>query len=137
MLWVTKKDNPFYPLPTDYPDLSMEGQRQARINACRLWTAKDRNPQEIAEAFAASMRFFDMWYLHADKESDFDPLFYDDDPLETPEFHYDILKQWAGSPRNICIAPRGSAKSFLVRKACLLRMISRAGRTPRTHCPIK
>jgi len=125
MLWVPKENNPFYPLPKDYPELNEEGQRQARVNACRLWTAKDKSAEEIAEAFAASMRFFDLYYLHADHSTDFDPLFYDDKPLETPTFHYDILKQWASSPRNICIAPRGSAKSYLVRKACLLRMISR------------
>ncbi len=123
--WITPENNPFFPLPADYPELSEDGQRQARVNACRLWTAKDKKPKEIAEAFAASMRFFDLYYLHADPSVDFDPLFYDDDPLETPTFHYDILKQWAASPRNICIAPRGSAKSFLVRKACLLRLISR------------
>jgi len=125
MVWILKENNPFYPLPTDYPELSSEGQRKARINTCKLWTEKNRTPQELAEAFAACMRFFDLYYLHADETVDFDPLFYDDSPMETPEFHYDILKQWASSPRNICIAPRGSAKSFLVRKACLLRMLSR------------
>ena len=125
VVWIPQDNNPFYPLPPDYPELSEDGQRKARINACRLWTIKDKEPKEIAEAFAASMRFFDLYYLHADQSVDFDPLFYDDNPLETPTFHYDILKQWAASPRNICIAPRGSAKSFLVRKACLLRMISR------------
>ena len=123
--WIERENNPFYPLPADYPELSLEGQREARVNACRLWTLKDREPHEIAEAFAAGLRFFDMWYLHKDESEDFDPLFYDDDPLETPIFHYDILKQWAASPRNICIAPRGSAKSFLVRKACLMRMLTR------------
>lgn len=125
MSWVTQENNPFYPLPPDYSELTIEGQRKARVNACRLWTTKDRSQKEIAEAFAAGLRFFDMWYLHADKEADFEPLFYDDIPLETPTFHYDILKQWASSPRNICIAPRGSAKSYLVRKACLMRMITR------------
>lgn len=124
-VWIQQENNPFYPLPADYPELDNEGQRQARVNACRLWTIKDRTTKEISEVFAASMRFFDLYYLHADHSLDFDPLFYDDDPLETPTFHYDILKQWASSPRNICIAPRGSAKSYLVRKACLLRMISR------------
>ena len=123
--WITAENNPFYPLPSDYPTLSVDGQREARVNACRLWTTKNKTPEEIAEAFAASLRFFDIYYLHADETVDFNPLFYDDDPLETPTFHYDILKQWAASPRNICIAPRGSAKSFLVRKACLLRMLTR------------
>jgi phage terminase large subunit-like protein len=124
-IWVPPNNNPFYPLPADYPELSVEGQRKARTNACSLWTVKGRTEKETAEAFAACLRFFDLYYLHADEAIDFNPLFYDDDPLETPIFHYDILKQWASSPRNICIAPRGSAKSFLVRKACLLRMVTR------------
>tara|TARA_R110000824_G_scaffold8336_3_gene37639 strand:- start:8160 stop:10100 length:1941 start_codon:yes stop_codon:yes gene_type:complete len=124
-LWIPQNDNPFYPLPADYPELTPEGQRKARINACQLWTTKDKTSKELSEAFAAGLRFFDLYYLHADEATDFNPLFYDDDPLETPVFHYDILKQWASSPRNICIAPRGSAKSYLVRKACLLRMVTR------------
>ena len=124
--WIEKKDNPLYPLPADYAELSEEGQRQARVNACRMWTAtKDRSQSEIGEAFVSGVRFFDLWYLVPDHENDFDPLFYDDDPLATPTFHFDILKIWSSTSRNITIAPRGSAKSFLVRKACLLRMISR------------
>jgi len=123
--WIDPDNNPLYPLPSDYEELTDEGQRLARVNACRLWLAPNRTQSELAQAFATSLRFFDLWYLHPDHDSDFDPLFYDDTPLATPTFHYDILKLWASTPRNICIAPRGSAKSYLVRKACLLRMISR------------
>ena len=124
--WIEKTDNPLYPLPADYMELSEEGQRQARVNACRMWTgSKGRTTEELSEAFLAAVRFFDLWYLVPDHEIDFDPLFYDDDPLATPAFHFDILKIWSSTSRNITIAPRGSAKSFLVRKACLLRMISR------------
>ena len=124
--WIEKENNPLYPLPADYMELSEEGQRESRVNACRMWTdTKDRSSAEIAEAFVAGVRFFDLWYLVPDHENDFDPLFYDDDPLATPTFHFDILKIWAGTSRNITIAPRGSAKSFLVRKACLLRMLTR------------
>ena len=80
-IWISQEDNPFYPLPVDYPELTPEGQRKARINACQLWTAKDKTPKELAEAFAAGLRFFDLYYLHADEVTDFNPLFYDDDPL--------------------------------------------------------
>tara|TARA_Y100001938_G_scaffold135254_1_gene196709 strand:+ start:17608 stop:19539 length:1932 start_codon:yes stop_codon:yes gene_type:complete len=123
--WIEKKNNPFYPLPADYNELDKDGQRQARVNACRLWLCPGRSKEEIAESFATSVKFFDLFYLCPDHEVDFDPLFYDDDPLETPTFHYDILRSWASSNRNITIAPRGSAKSFLVRKSCLLRMLAR------------
>lgn len=123
--WIEKKNNPFYPLPSDYNELDKDGQRQARVNACRLWLCPGRSKDEIAESFSTSVKFFDLFYLFPDHEADFDPLFYDDDPLETPSFHYDILRSWASSNRNITIAPRGSAKSFLVRKSCLLRMLAR------------
>lgn len=52
-------------------------------------------------------------------------MFYDDEPLKSPKGHWDILRQWASSSRNIAIAPRGFAKSFLVRKSILLRMLTR------------
>jgi hypothetical protein len=124
--WIEKKDNPLFPLPQDYQELTEEGQRKARVNACRMWSkAGKRSPEEISESFLAAVRFFDLWYLVPDQEADFDPLFYDDDPLSTPSFHSDILRIWSSTSRNITIAPRGSAKSFLVRKACLLRMLSR------------
>jgi phage terminase large subunit-like protein len=125
MKWIEKEGNPLYPLPKDYEELSKDGQRQARVNACRLWTAKGQKSSDIGEAFVAGMRFFDLWYLCPDRSIEFDPLFYDDDPLTTPAFHYDIQRMWATSQRNIVIAPRGSAKSFLVRKSCLFRMLSR------------
>jgi len=124
-VWIEKEGNHLYPLPKDYEELTVEGQRQARVNACKLWSTKGRTPAEIGEAFVAGMQFFDLWYLCPDHSMDFDPLFYDDDPLETPTFHYDIQRMWATSQRNIVIAPRGSAKSFLVRKSCLFRMLSR------------
>ena len=123
--WIEKENNPFYPLPPDYSELTEEGKRLARINACRLWLCPGRNKKELGEAFATSVRFFDVWYLCPDHDVDFDPLFYDDEPLPSPPFHSDILQNWATSNRNITIAPRGSAKSFLVRKSCLLRMLSR------------
>ena len=58
-LWIPQ-DSPLYPLPEDYKELSVGGQRKARVNACRLWTVKDKNSKEISEAFAAGLRFFDM-----------------------------------------------------------------------------
>ena len=122
--WIEKENNPFYPLPPDYSELTEEGKRLARINACRLWLCPGRNKKELGEAFATSVRFFDVWYLCPDHDVDFDPLFYDDEPLPSPPFHSDILQNWATSNRNITIAPRGSAKSFLVRfiRSCMQRL---------------
>ncbi len=118
------EQNPYYPLPADYAELNKEGQRQARVNACRQWLLGG-TPADKGAAFVAALKFFDRYYLVPNEEIDFDPLFYDDDPLPSPQGHFDILSQWASSNRNIAIAPRGFAKSFLVRKAILLRILSR------------
>lgn len=121
--------NLLWPLPGDYAELTREGARQARVNAVRQWLIPRRNHpnktrEEKAEAHMASVRFFDRYYLYPDERVDFDPLFYDEPPRKTPEFHLDILRQWGGSTRNISIAPRGAAKSSLFRKDILTRLVS-------------
>lgn len=107
--------NPNYPLSPDYfkhPPTS-EYARLDRINACRQYMVHHKTNERKAIARVESLRFFDTWYLHPDEESEFDPMFYDDPPRETPDFHWDIVGQWALSRFNITIAPRGAAKSTL------------------------
>ncbi len=116
--------NKFWPLPADYLTLDREGQRLARCNACRQWLLPGTGV-ERGRALAASVRYFDLHYLHPDVDKDFDPMFYDEKPLRAAPFHSDILDQWGSSDRNIAIAPRGAAKSFLCRKAMILRLLSR------------
>ncbi len=116
--------NPNWPMPADYMELTRDGQRQARCNACRQWQLPG-TPQERGINFAASVRWFDLYYLHPDPAVEFDPMFYDEAPLSKAGFHDDILHQWGSSDRNIAIAPRGAAKSVLCRKAMLLRLLSR------------
>jgi len=122
--------NPLYPLVADYETLTTDGRRQARVNACRQWmlpiSAYPYNSIEMkAEARVASLRFFDLWYLWPNPEIEFDPMFYDDEPMRTPDLHWDIVRQWATSDANIAIAPRGSAKSTLVKKDNALLLLSR------------
>lgn len=116
--------NNLYPLPPDMVQLTGEGARQARVNATRQWLIPHANKKERGEAFAASVRFFDRFYLYPDPEVDFDPMFYDQAPRKTPPFHVDLLRQWGSGDRNLAIAPRGSAKSALIRKAILVRMLT-------------
>ena len=111
--------NDLYPLPPDYLELSEEGQRQARTNAVRQFLVPGLTDRQKAEAYVASLNFFDFYYLHPDLDVEFDPMFYDDAPLPTPEMHYDIARQWATERLSIAIAPRGSAKSSLVKKTIL------------------
>lgn len=113
--------NPLYPLPPDYESLTSEGKRRARVNACRLWTLGG------GDRLVASTRFFDLYYLHPDPETGFDPLFYDSPPLPTPPFHWALSRQWGNHRLCVAVAPRGSAKSFHIRKDMILRLLSRPG----------
>lgn len=146
--------NDLYPLPPDYFELlksSDEAGRQCRVNACRQWLIPRKQVAQVlavilpawggmtdsekdaaidiyrAEALIASVRFFDDWYLKADSnaEVEFDPLFYDEDPLPTPDFHWGIIRGWATFRATLDIAMRGGAKSMTARKVIMLRMISR------------
>lgn len=119
--------NPLYPLPPDYEDLTLDGQRLARINACRQWTIPSKDPLIRGARLIESGKFFDFYYLWPDPEADFDPLFYDDPPLAWPEMHEEILYQEANSRASLVIAPRGSAKSTLRRKMVALKMLSKPG----------
>lgn len=138
--------NPLWPLPPDYADLTVEGQRQARVAVCRAWHAPfadlaahlfpDTYPSLTAAQqsavldfratlFAHAVIFFDRYYLMPDPDDDFNPLFYDDDPLPSPHGHTAILWNFGRYRRNLVTCARGFAKSTLVRKASILRLVSR------------
>lgn len=119
--------NALYPLPADYPELTGEGQRLARVNASRQWLIPHTDPQKKATAFASALHFFDTYYLYPDEEADFNPLFYDEEPLDAPAGHFAIYRLWALASRSVVIAPRGFAKSNCIRKSTLLQMITRPG----------
>lgn len=115
--------SPLYPLPADYISLTESGQRQARVNAVRQW-ALPGTPDQRSYRYTRSIRFFDDWYLNADHDAEFDPLFYDMKPLPTPAGHFDIYDQWSRNRLGITIAPRGFAKSFCITKSILMEMVS-------------
>jgi len=110
--------NDCYPLPPDYfsSSFSEEDRRVARINATRQWLLKTRDPALAGLRAIESLRFFDLWYLHADEGADFDPLFYDDEPRVTPDFHWHIRSLMAQHRFLMGVAPRGAAKSTLFKK---------------------
>jgi phage terminase large subunit-like protein len=117
--------NAMWPLPHDYLTLTPEGQRLARVNACSQWLLPTTDLRLKATRFAGSVNFFDQWYLYPDWDEEFNPYFYDDDPVEPPAGHFAIYRMWAMSPRSIAIAPRGFAKSNCFRKTALLQMLTR------------
>ena len=117
--------NVLYPLPADYETLTPDGQREARVNACRQWLVPTDNPEEKADRFAASLLFFESWYLWPDPEDEFDPMFYDDAPVVTPKGHVAIYREWAKNSASLVIAPRGYAKSNCIRKSIIMQMLTR------------
>ena len=130
---IPSRDNPFFPLPADYLSLTVEGQRQARVNACRQWLIKeewyegDSDSRRLSKMFAylRAYEFFDLYYLHPDSETNFDPQFYDDTPLPMPEMHRDIIRLRAVGRLNVITCPRGSGKSRTLAKDILLNAITR------------
>lgn len=122
-------DNPYFPLPPDYFEAKWNEDelRQWRVNACRQWLRKDLSGPAIAKVKVFCYKFFDTYYLHPDPEDDFDPLFYDDKPLPTPQFHYDWIEHISNPENayNIMVAPRGSAKTTCLKKLCIMELVSR------------
>lgn len=108
--------NPLYPLPAGFFDLDPEGQRRARVNACRQWLLPFDNDEDKANARVASLHYFDSYYLHPDPDNNFDPLFYDEPPLPAAPMHWEMIRAWALYRLNIDIWPRGAAKSTWMRK---------------------
>ena len=62
---IPREGNPFHPLPPDYPSLTEEGQREARVNAARQWLLAG-TPLERGENLVSSTWFFDQYYLRPD-----------------------------------------------------------------------
>ena len=93
--------NPWFPLPRDYPELTEEGQRQARIAAvCKQDTALD---------FVAAWDLFRRLYLMTTERGFFYHNF-----VESPPFHYELIGYAGMYARNLAAAPRGFAKSVIV-----------------------
>lgn len=122
-----EEGNANWPLPHDYADLSQEGQRLARVNACRLWIAPGLSKDVLGHTFIGCLTFFDDYYLHPDEDEEHDPQFYMEDPLPTPIFHkllaYQSITEWT------CTAtcPRGSGKTAEIRKEILLQISTLPG----------
>ena len=120
---IPRTNNPLFPLPPDYDELGSEGQREARVNACRLWQLPG-TPEERAENRVASTFFFDSYYLKPDPDAFFDSGFYDQEPLPTPSFHWDLSRMWATNRLNVALAPRGGAKTSHCQKDMALCLIT-------------
>jgi len=100
------EDNPYWPLPPDYEDLSSEEQKVYRLAVCKT--------QETVDDFLVAFFFFESYYLveygGVEKEGGYRVPFFKDFVPNAP-FHIEVLRDWFTFPRNILGAPRGSAKS--------------------------
>lgn len=136
--------NPLYPLPADFfvkKKYTNDERRMLRVNGCRQWMywaeqrrkTKDKQlrhefRRRQSEAMVAGIRFFDTYYLMPDLDEAghvlHDPLFYDLPPVESPEFHWSVIRASVLHQRVVFVAPRGGSKSFLIRKKILLQNLS-------------
>lgn len=110
-------------LPFDYDELTADGQREARINACAQWRLP-RAPHLRAEAQLAAFLFFHHFYLCDEPDVGFYSGFFDEPPLPFAPFHLDIIRANASYPLNVVAAPRGSAKSTLLSQLRLMKLVS-------------
>lgn len=75
----------------------------------------------------ASIYYFDWEYLWPDPELDWNPFFYEFDPVPDGPVHHAILRNWAASRKTITVAPRGGGKTKLNIKDMMLRKLSWPG----------
>lgn len=78
----------------------------------------------VGDAAAASHHFFDHYYLHPDPADDFEPFFYDIPPLPSADFHFDLVRMWAMYRMCLAIAPRGGAKTTVLKIDMLKRAVT-------------
>jgi hypothetical protein len=112
----SKQDNPYWPLPGDYPSLNSEGMRQARVNAVSL---EGRPELEVA-----SWAFFREHYLFPTATTGRGP-FYKHGALRSPDMHYKWIYHWEKHQLSVTAAPRSAAKSTLIKENILRKVVSR------------
>lgn len=96
--------SPWYPLPPDFPELTAEGQKDAR----RAVVQDLSTPTRMVEAWS----FFRDYYLAPD---DTGAIFYrGSKKLPSPQFHAQMVYELGMYDLNVWAAPRGSAKSVVL-----------------------
>ena len=104
-----KTNNKFYPLPKDYLELTEEGQREARVNACSSWYDL-KKPKDIIsdpDAFVTGFRFFKEYYRKGWRGNQ--AKYY----LDSPKFHDDWIRDVAFNPHIIITSFRSSGKTIV------------------------
>jgi len=99
---VSRDGNPFYPLPRDYPDLSKEGQRLARVAG----VSRTDTPEQFVESWAL---FRELYLIPCETVT-----FYRKGFLESPPSHYEWVRDFWTYDRCMLAAPRATAKSTVL-----------------------
>lgn len=110
-----REGNPLYPLPPNYADLPPAEQRSARLNAVCL----QQTPEDLVTAWA----FFRKYYLSG-KEARW---YKKGKALESPPLHYQMVHDLATYDCTAWAAPRGFAKSVVMREIIMLLALTRPG----------
>jgi len=113
-----REGNVLWPLPPDYAALTGEGQRMARVNACRL--------QQTPKLALHSWRYFCRQYLAPEVLPDgstWDSCFYE--RYEEPSvLHYRLIHLMESVTRLALAMPRGGAKSTVFTSYSLYKMVT-------------
>jgi len=96
-------NNPFWPLPSDYDELTDGGKREARLSVL--------SDQSTPEKLVVAWQFFRSMYLRPVGEA-----FYVGGFVDSPEMHYQMVWDLGTYARNSQAAPRGTAKSTVIGK---------------------
>ncbi len=110
---VFPRTSRFWPLPDDYPSLTGEGQRLARVNAVCL---RGRPELEVA-----SWSFFREYYLFPTPVG----MWYKHGTVTSPVMHAKWVFGWEGNQLSVTAAPRSAAKSTLIKENILRKVVSR------------
>lgn len=110
-----EEGNTLFPLPPDYNTLTIDGKRQARVNACCQ--------QYTPEMFVYAWEFFRRTYLFPMPPG----TFYGDDLVESPPMHYDMVRSMAAYSLVMRACPRGSAKSTIIDEVNLMLSLTYPG----------
>lgn len=114
---MTDTKNMYWPLPADYPTLTTEGQRLARVATCSL----TKSPEDAAISWRAFVKLY-LW-----PDEGFDPGFYSKKLLTPPPGHFNFVKSLHQVDRVAMQAPRHWAKTTLKRSIFLWKLCTQPG----------
>jgi len=101
-------NNPNWPLPAEYGELSADGQRQARLHVLTYYRTPGLKTKQISFWFKVAWDFFRTWYLKPEGED-----FYKGGFRASPSWHYDVVGDIQEFLFNIQGHPRGGGKSVI------------------------